>query len=632
MANKFFAIFFVFCVAANASVAVLQARQSNIAYAERISSNISAFTECKRYGINDENGLLRVAASNPEIFVILDVSTAQNYAKLVRDGQNLAPHITICDAPFSEEDALLLAKHGIVCILSASSVWLTQGLTDNAIDVRNVGFIYGRDAKLFAESEILQLKFGGFTVFRKLISDDILPDKFARLIRDFFENDVSIYRFCGNDPILPFFSQEPSMVSFVGQRAAAVVVDSPELAGMFRQFGVVMLKNDDLLVERISTFIVLAALFESDFSKPRFNRPIKIYCKNAVLYDKTNPYGKNIIALDSIFSQLDKVQDELQKASQTADAFWEVYANLLGNVIDTAAFSQKKLNFAFWESEIIAFFERTPVALETMVYIFIAIITLAGGLAFFRFKKSYKKQIALIIPKTLGKEPIFGDIKTVSLKTLLEKDNYAVKYCASLKNLRNIFKRSFPNLLVADWDGARVMFQLFCQEFANSGKQSKTTVILFNVPAEKHIQIKKILEGTNAFCFEKIASVEEFNAALKDTPSPVSYSEESYISGIIQEDNLAAVFQMIDGNRHTGCLSIECGKQNFAVYFKNGRAVYANDNLGESTIETIYNALNCSKGNFYFHLNKNPTNETFNYGADEILMGLAQRRDEQNGK
>ena len=508
MVNKFFAIFFIFCVAANANVAVLHTRQSNIAYTEKISSNISIFTECKRYGVNDENGLLRVAASNPEIFVILDVSTAQNYAKLVRDGQNLAPHITICDAPLNEEDALLLAKHGIVCFLSASPVWLMQGLTNNAIDVRNVGFIYGGDAKFIAQSEILQLRAEGFSVFNKFLDGDILPDKFARLAGNFFENDVSIYRFCGNDPILPFFNQEPSMVSFVGQRAAAVIVDSPELAGMFRRFGAVMLKTDDALVERISTFIVLAALFDSDFGTPRFSRPIKIYCKNAVLYDKNNPYGKNIIAFDSIFSQLDKVQDELQKVGQTADAFWELYANLLGNVIDTAAFSQKNLNFTFWGNEIVAFFERTfaITGFET-VYIFIPIvifaIMLVCGFMFFRIRKS----------------------------------------------------------------GVR---------------------------------------------------------------SSVSHSQGSYISGIIQEDNLAAVFQMIDGNRHTGCLSVDGGKRVFAIYFKSGRAVYADDNSGKSTIETIYAALDCPKGNFYFHLNKTSTDETFNYGADEILMGWAQRRDERS--
>jgi hypothetical protein len=139
------------------------------------------------------------------------------------------------------------------------------------------------------------------------------------------------------------------------------------------------------------------------------------------------------------------------------------------------------------------------------------------------------------------------------------------------------------------------------------------------------------LDGADVSCFEKITSAEKFSENLKGVSSTVSHSDGSYISGIIQEDNLAAVFQMIDGNRHTGCLSIECGKQNFEVYFKNGRAVYADDNSGESTIETIYNALDCRKGNFYFHLNKTSASETFNYGADEILMSFAQRRDERNG-
>ena len=632
---KFLLVFLLLFAITDARIAVVQSRTSNLPFAEGMVARLNEFAECKRYGVEEKSGLLQIAATKPDIFVILSTLTAEKYVRLIREGETLPPHFTIPDTPLREEDIAILTRHGIVCIPSASPTPVIRALSGRLNTSTHIGYIYSNNSRNIAEIEMAQLRAENIPVFGRLLRTPILPDEFAYGIGRFFTNNVLLYRFCGKDPILSFFEQEPPMISFVERRASAVIVDSPEYIELFTQIPVVLFGNNNALIERIAALIAFAVLKDSETEeRPRFSHPIRIYTTNATLYSKNTPNGENLIeGAHLILAQIDRMSQQLRRQEQSTEDLWKLYISTLGAIIDTSTITSKNSMIILKRNVIIDKFDQI-IGTREFGYAALAIIVL---LLFILFcltfvkaykKKLYKRRVALLMPGSVSKiQLVSDDGKSVPLSILLENEGYQTKLTSSLKGFQRIMRKSFPNIVVADWEASRVMLQLFYQEFTNSHKYSQVGVILINIPVNKQTQVKKLFGGASVYCYDDFPTLDDVQAHLRGDKHFSSYSEGSYMSGIIQEDNLTAVLQMLEGNMYTGCLVVEDDKPVSVIYFKGGRVVYAVDKSGESGVKSIYNALNCRRGNFYFHLNRTAQTETLNLGTIEILMGWADQRD-----
>ena len=635
MANKILLLFLALITAASAKIAVVHSRVSDLPYADKMAIRLNNYVECKRYGIEGKDGLLKVIAENSdiELLVMLSTVTAEDYAKIVREGKNrIPPHVTIIDEPVMGEDLSFLLKNGIVCMPIVEPALAVRGLSNKFnSNILSVGYIYGDNFKSAAANEMALLKSAEIPVFDRRLRTPILSDEFAYGIGKFYTSNVYVYRFLGKEPLFSFLKQEASMVTFVEKRATALIIDNPDYKGMFFNTPVLLLRRNDALLERAASIIILSMLKEVD-KKPRFTHPVIIRATSATLFGPniSNRRGENIISgEDALIAQTDRVFQQIKQQNKSADDLWNLCLSSLGTVIDTSVSSDRSPNVIHSKNKAWEFVNQW---MGTPIFGYIAC-----GVIFLMFlfkiieahqKKRYKRRIALLMPGSVNKISLTGsDGNVVSLKILLESEGYHTKLTSSLKGFKKIMRKNFPNVVVADWDAARVMLQLFYQEFTNTYKFSQVGIILINIPLKKQTQIKKLFGGASVYCYDDVPTLDDVQAHLRGDKHFSSYSEGSYMSGVIHEDNLTAVLQMIEGNMYTGCLVVEEDKPISVIYFKSGRVVYAVDKSGESGVKSIYNALNCRRGNFYFHLNRSAQNETLNLGTIEILMGWAEQRD-----
>lgn len=640
MTKKILILFLLLFAFVNAKVIVVQSRNSKLPFAEGMVVRLNGLTETKRYGVEDKNGLFQIAATNPDLLVIISTVTAENYVKLIREGEILPPHITIPDTPLREEDAAILTKHGIICIPTVSPTPIIRRLAEklNLNSQQGIGYIYSDSSKYNARNEMSLLKSENIPVFSRLLRTPIISDEFAYGIGRFYTNNVLFYRLCGQDPILSFLENEPSMVSFVERRAAAVIVDSREYMELFLQTPVVLFTNNDALMERVSTIIVMATLRDIEAgNKPRFLHPIRIYSTSATLFNGQNSKGENLVeGTDLFLAQIDKITQQIKNRSQSANELWNLYSSTLAAIIDTSVLADKNALVVSSRTEMIDKFDRAIGTREfgyAALVIIVLILFIMICVTLFRVyrRKLYKRRVALIVPGAMNKTSfVSADGKSVPLSVLLENEGYQAKFASSLKSFHRIMRKNFPSIIIADcsnWAAARDTLRVFYQVFTNSHKYTQVGIILVNIPVNKQTQIKKILEGAMVYCYEYLPTLDDIKVHLRGDKHFSSYSEGSYMSGIIQEDNLTTVLQMIEGNTHTGCLVVEEDNPVSVIYFKSGRVVFAVDRSGESGVKAIYNALNCRRGNFYFHLNRTAQAETLNLGTMEILMGWAEQKD-----
>jgi uncharacterized membrane protein YidH (DUF202 family) len=451
----------------------------------------------------------------------------------------------------------------------------------------------------------------------------ILAEDFTYGVGRFHANGVFLYRICGDDPILAFLENNPNMVSFLEERANVLIVDDAQYLEMFSEKPTVLFTTDDELIARIAAITVMAALRDLEAgSKTRFSHPIRIYATSAMLHNIDGADAENLIdGRDLQLTQIDKINQQIKNKSQSADDLWKMFVSSLGSVIDTSAITDKNSYVISNNAAMKERFDRfvgtqefgyaSLIVIVVITFVMVIIIVLRAY-----HRNIYKRRTALIIPAPLAKTPLVGtDGSNISLKVLLENEGY------------QITRKSFPDILFADFEAAGEMLQDFYQEYSDSHRYNHIAVVLMNIPLNKQAQIKKLFGGASVYCYETTPTLDDVQAHLRGDRHFSSYSEGSYMSGIIHEDNLTAVLQMIEGNMYTGCLVVEEEKPVSVIYFKGGRVVYAVDKSGESGVKSIYNALNCRRGNFYFHLNRTAQSETMNLGTIEILMGWAEQRD-----
>ena len=631
MKTKILIILLLLFAISNAGIAVVHQQNTILPpFTEGMVARINNFSESRRFAVSDKDGLLQIAQnSGVKMIVILSTAVAEDYVRLIREGETLAPQITIPDIPLREEDALILAENGIVCIPTISPVPLVRGLSGRFnINPLNVGYLYGADGKNVALSEISQLKSQKISVLRRHLKTPVSPDEFANAVERFHTRNVSVYRFCGQNSILSFFEQEPSKIPFLERRATAIIVDNPKFLNLFSMPVAIITRNNAIL-ERIIPIIVFAALRDQEAGiKSRFEHPIRIHATSVMLYSNGGRgRGEKLIESgDLLVPEIDKINQQLRHSlkSKSGDDLWETYISTLGTILDTSAFTGK--NAMLIPKSIIDDIDYAALILVIAIIVILAVCIM---LIKTYQRKSYKRRIALIMPGAVNKIVLTdNDGKSIPLKGIIENEGFQMKLTSSLGGARRVVRKNYPNIVFADWTASGEILRNLFRAFTASHKYSQMGIVVINIPVGKQAEMKKRFAGASIYCYEKLPTLDDVLSHLRGEKGFSAYSEGSYISGIIRDDNLSVVLQMIEGNAYTGRLIVEESKPVSLIYFRDGRIVHAvNKSGGQSGVNAIYAALNCHRGNYYFHLNKPAPSETLNLGAIEVLMGWADQKD-----
>ncbi|MCL2845581.1 MAG: DUF4388 domain-containing protein [Chitinivibrionia bacterium] len=625
---------FMFTASVSAKIAVLHSHDSDNQLAQNLTVRLNTYAPSQRFFINDAGAIPYIQQTYPniELFVIVSARVASDYAVIVREGrQRLAPHVSILGQNIPNDKLSVLLRHGIVAIPKLDPVLAVRGVSSAYnINIKSVGYLHCDDTRNLAENERAHLLAAQISTANRRMRCPIAVRDFENTIYRFYENEISVVRLLNSQMFLSFLHANPNIIALVERLTAVLLVDSREFVRMFPHAPVAVMEPNEQITERVAAMIIIAKLRETA-SRPRFSHPITIRSSRVLLFDNDRRTGENISAEfeNRILTQIDRTWRQITMPNLSGNDTWALISQL-GSLIDkSAATNTPPSAFVVAKNEIIAGINSV---VETLIFgytaLAIIVIMLISNISKLFKRKKYKRKIAMLIPSAISKIKLVGsEGHSVSLKFLLESEGYRIKKAGSKGSLKKNLRKNFPNVLVADWESAGTTLQSCYLEFTKSPKFKQMVIILVNIPINKQTQVKKLYEGTSVHCYEDVSTLDEILVHLRGDKHFSSSSEGCYMSGIIMEDNLTAILQMIEGNMLTGCLVVEEDKPISVIYFRGGRVVYSVDKSGESGVKAIYNALSCRRGGFYFHLNRAAQNETLNLGTMEILMGWADQRD-----
>ena len=625
---------FVFTASATVRIAVLHTNDySDLTFSQNLTARLNAYAPAQRFAIRDWEEISQIVQSNSELelFVILSNTAAHSYAQAVREGnERLVPHVSLLNQPLGNDKLSVLLRHGTVVVPSLDPVLALRGISrSNSVNIKSVAYLHCDESRNLALSEISHLESAQISTARRRLRVPVAADEFENAVKRFYENEITALRLFNSQAFLSFLQANPDMISYVERNTSVLLVDSREFTRMFPFAPVAVMEPVASVTERLFAMIVLAGLRETAL-RPRFTHPITLRSTRVVLFDEENRRGENITAdvENTIFASAERIWQQITRADIDGDMSWAMISEL-GMLVDTSAATNRNLASLSAKSTLITRINRV---VETLAWGYttlgIILIALIFNFAKIFKKKQYKRRIALIIPEAVKKVSLVGsDGHNISLKLLLEHEGYHSKKASSKGEIKKVLRKTFPNVIIADWESARVFLQSAYNELTGAGKFKQLGLIIINIPLNKQTNVKKLYDGASVYCYEDAPTLDDILTHLRGDKHFSAYSEGSYMSGVIQEDNLTVILQMIEGNMYTGCLMVEDDKPISLIYFRGGRVVYAVDKSGESGVKPIYNALSCRRGAFYFHLNRTAANETLNLGMMEILMGWADQRD-----
>ncbi len=102
----------------------------------------------------------------------------------------------------------------------------------------------------------------------------------------------------------------------------------------------------------------------------------------------------------------------------------------------------------------------------------------------------------------------------------------------------------------------------------------------------------------------------------------------SGFQGAVAGLSLTDVIQLKGQNRYTGCITVEYGTQEGAIYFADGEIIHAElgDDVGE---QAIYQIIKWPGGTFNIHPEMTSTVCTIHYRTDFLLLEALRRLDEE---
>lgn len=102
----------------------------------------------------------------------------------------------------------------------------------------------------------------------------------------------------------------------------------------------------------------------------------------------------------------------------------------------------------------------------------------------------------------------------------------------------------------------------------------------------------------------------------------------SGFQGAVAGLSLTDVIQLKGQNRYTGCITVEYGAQEGAIYFADGEIIHAElgDDVGE---QAIYQIIKWPGGTFNIHPEMTSTVCTIHYRTDFLLLEALRRLDEE---
>jgi hypothetical protein len=268
-----------------------------------------------------------------------------------------------------------------------------------------------------------------------------------------------------------------------------------------------------------------------------------------------------------------------------------------------------------------------------VIGIFILTVILVLAIFLFRSKKQGVCGISCLLISKKQKMVKYSNINnnSISLAKYLINYGFQIINSKSLNQASAFLHLNIPEIICVDWK-----FDPDIQDKMNDMLRFKMLtenffLIYYNVTSPSSVKKSDYFDD-RTFFFGKNLTISDLNSVLsmiKMKPDTLHEDDgsKSCLEGKITEETLTEIFQMMDTNKKTGCLSVENHRPIGMIFFEEGIITFAvTDKL--TAEEAVFELLSMKNGRFQFLPGKRPTTRQMHLDTLAVLMERAKLDDE----
>lgn len=270
---------------------------------------------------------------------------------------------------------------------------------------------------------------------------------------------------------------------------------------------------------------------------------------------------------------------------------------------------------------------------QTLMIIGILILVMILVVIIFRTQRREIIGISCLLISKKKKMVKYSNINnnSISLAKYLRNYGFQIISTKSLDKASAFLHLNIPEIICVDWKFEPDIQDKMSDILRFKMLTADFLLIYYNVTVPSSVKKSDYFDD-RTFFFGKNLTISDLNSVLsmvKMKPSPQEDSDDlkSCLEGKITEDTLTEIFQMMDTNKKTGCLTVEHHRPVGMIFFEEGIITFAvTDKL--TAEEAVFELLSMKHGRFQFLPGKKPTTRQMHLDTLAVLMERAKLDDE----
>lgn len=580
---------------------------------------VSPYLSSDIYSIRNTYDISKILSREPAVIVLTSANATQTFLRYRPKDQNI-PIVSICNYNCYTTFQTQLNDATFICGITPIKELFEHLGRFTGSTTPKVGYIYPDSLKTEVLYEAYQLTESGIEVFTLPLKDKPTLSGVITTLKKLKSKGVTVLRIAGTGEIFHLIEKEPSLREYLSNNTSVVISDKTDLYHTLTGSVVVTVRPN---IEILSSVAALTIQAVEKTQKTGTN--LLVQSNTASLH-----YGK--VRHFSLVEDKVQLLQNLAKAPQivegssTPSELWNRYLETVMLCSDTIMTPPSKYAELLEESsDISAKVVRILGTLkEQIAFIIISLIIaiLLIKLARVIQRRNSQKPLAIIYPGNHFRKTLLNpNGRNKKLTGYLKKEQYKPVRIRSLIRYKKQFESRVRRFHFIDWEQGEDAVRFLHNMIRDIENTENELIAICNIPKNRQLEVAPRFGDTPLHLFEKFPTTEEmdsiFYGANKREP------KVSYISGVITEDSLPPILQMLETNEVNGALLIEDPKPFAAIFYRNGVIVYAEDRLGTVGEKALYDVLSKRSGSFRFESDQKSPIENLSIRSMDLLMNWA---------
>lgn len=622
-------IFFIFIllsiVYSSPSVAILSSKNDSPYLAKTIRQKLDQTLSSDVYTIRNTYDISKIISKRPDIIVLISEETTRAYLKYAPKGNGQIPVVALSSHDAYDELAPQI-ENGVSIVNATSATELFTQLsrfTGNLYP--SVGYLYPDSLKEKAFYEMYNLKMAGITPYAEKLPEKPTEKLLISLFTKLVEKGVTVVRIVGTGETIHLIETQKELREFLAKRTSIVITDKQDLHHSLPGSVVVTVRQNQELLSAV-TALVTEGIERSKVVPDDFTVTTDVASlhygtvKHFSLMQHTplllQDINRAILAIDTLTSRT---------------AIWELIDITLNTFSDTGVgipSNQRLLLEDVAEGLDRIIFQRYTLRdiVITFGMTFLVLFILISLFRNYR-RKLFNQRSAILYPRSVMKRVVSNpNGRNKKLVNYLKKEKYRPISAHSLTHYERRLKKYTIRLHLVDWELSEDAVQFLHNTLRDRRIAVPDVVIVFNIPRKQRLEVAPRFGDIAVHFFEMTPTTEELDRVLYGSGKQEHHV--SYISGALTDDSLPPIFQMLETNGVNGALLLEDPNPYAAIFYRNGVIVYAEDRLGTTGEQSLFNALSKRDGTFRFEKERRSPVENLSVRSMDLLMRWAAQSDE----